>query len=469
MRTPNLLFLYTDEQAHDTLSCHGNNWIEMPNLNALAETSTVFERAYVTQPVCTPSRSTLMTGLWPHTNGCLRNNVPLRKETPCLPELLPAGEYVTGHFGKWHLGDEIFRQHGFDEWRNYEYYIAYYGPDRDRSSRSEYHRYLVGQGYEPDDAERDVFGRGFCARLPEEHGKPSWVAGQAIDFIEKNADRPFALFVNFLEPHMPFFGPRDDQYDPASIPLPANHQALPDETMPEKYALKSLEHSGMTEAKWRALRARYYGLCSLVDTHAGRILDAIKAKGLWDDTIIVFTSDHGDMMGSHRMTAKGVMYEEAVRVPMLVKMPNQHDAITVSGPVSHIDVLPTLLDLMGSGIPDELQGRSLRPVTESADARSEGDVFIEWNSASPTGGEPNNPGEEVIERTIITQDGWKLVLSSCGRHILFNLNDDPGETTNLHSRPEHAPLVRELTGRIRAWQERSDDNAEIVTTREEGA
>jgi len=464
MRSPNLLFLYTDEQAHDTLSCYGNSWIEMPNLNALAETSTVFERAYVTQPVCTPSRSTLMTGLWPHTNGCVRNNVPLRVETPCLPELLPEGEHVSGHFGKWHLGDEIFRQHGFDEWRNYEdNYIAYYGPDRDSAQRSEYHHYLVGQGYKPDNAKRNVFGRTFCARLPEEHGKPSWVAGQAIDFIERHAGRPFALCVNFLEPHMPFTGPRDGQYDPASIPMPGNHDALPDDKMPEKYAIKSREHSGMTEAKWRALRARYYGLCSLVDTHASRILDALKAKGLWDDTIIVFTSDHGDMMGSHRMTAKGVMYEEAIRVPMLVKAPGQREGWKVAGAVSHIDFLPTLLDLMGADAPEKLQGRSLRPVMESADARVEDDVFIEWNSASPTGGEPKNPGEEVIERTVVTQDGWKLVLSSCGRHILFDLNDDPGETKNLHGRAEHASRVRDLAARIEEWQKRSGDGAKIAT------
>jgi len=463
MRPPNLLFLYTDEQAHDTLSCYGNDWIEMPNLNALAEESTVFERAYVTQPVCTPSRSTLMTGQWPHTNGCIRNNVPLRKETPCLPEFLPEGRYVTGHFGKWHLGDEIFRQHGFDEWRNYEdMYLPHYGPDRDRAQRSEYHHYLLGQGYKPEDPKRNVFGRGFCARLPEEHGKPAWVAGQAVDFIERHAERPFALCVNFLEPHMPFFGPRDGQYDPESIPLPANHRALPDDSMPAKYSEKCSKRAGFTEAEWRALRARYYGLCSLVDTHAGRILDALKANGLWDDTVVVFTSDHGDMMGSHGMAEKGVMYEEAARVPMLIKAPGRHEASKVSGAVSHTDVLPTVLNLMGHGVPEGLQGRSLRPLMESGDAQAGDDVLIEWNSASPEGNEPKNPGEEVIERTIITQDGWKLVLSSCGKHILFNLDDDPGETTNLHGRSEHTPLVRDLEERIRTWQERSGDGAKIA-------
>lgn len=123
MDQPNLLFIYTDEQARGTLATYGNRRIEMPNLNRLASQSVVFDDAYVTQPVCTPSRSSLLTGLWPHTNGCIENNVPLRSETPCLPEMLsPAArrDMVTGHYGKWHLGDELFAQHGFDEWVSIE-------------------------------------------------------------------------------------------------------------------------------------------------------------------------------------------------------------------------------------------------------------------------------------------------------------------------------------------------------------
>lgn len=465
-KKPNLLFLYTDEQAFNTLACYGNDWIEMPNLNALAEQSVVFDRAYVTQPVCTPSRSTLMTGQWPHTNGCVRNNVPLQPATKCLPELLPEGEYVTGHYGKWHLGDEIFRQHGFDEWANYEdNYVAYYGPGRDRSERSAYHHYLLEQGYMPDSEDRNIFSRGFCCRLPEEHGKPAWIARRVVDFIERHRDETFALFVNFLEPHMPFFGPRDEQYEPETISLPHNHAALPDDSFPAKYVEKSSRKvpeaypgSERTEANWRTLRARYYGLCSLVDTHAGRILDALEQYGLWDNTIIVFTSDHGDMMGAHGQIGKGVMYEKAVRVPLLIKMPGQKQMKRVRGCVSHIDVLPTILDLMGSGVRYDLQGESLRPVMESNNPQVTEDVFVEWNNAAPDGRTgPKNPGEENDERAIITADGWKFVWSREGRHILFDLNKDPGETTNLYGRPEYAVRVDALLERIRSWQQRVGD------------
>lgn len=473
MTVPNLLFLYTDEQAFNTFACYGNTWIEMPNLNALAAQSTVFERAYVTQPVCTPSRSTLLTGLWPHTNECVANNIPLGKGTKCLPEWLPEGVYATGHYGKWHLGDEIFRQHGFDEWCNYEdSYIPFYGEGRDRECRSDYHHYLVEQGFEPDVSQQNLFSRNRAARMPEEHGKPAYVANRSIDFIERHASKPFALYVNFLEPHMPFFGPRDNQYNPEAIPLPPNLWDLPDDSMPKKYVDKSKQNVPEafpkkpvepSEAAWRNLRARYYGLCSLVDTHVGRILQTLRDKGLWDNTIIVFTSDHGDMMGAHGQTAKGVMYEEAVRVPMLIKMPGQNAMKRVEGLVSQLDVLPTVLDLMGQKIPEFLQGKSLKPVMESNTPRLEDDVFIEWNAAAPDGTMSKIPGEHADERAVLTADGWKFVWSSCGKHFLFNLNEDPYEKTNLYGRDRQTERVSDYMARIQQWQQKTHDKIGLIS------
>jgi len=119
-RKPNLLFIWTDEQRADTMAVYGNTKIHAPNLNRLADESVVFERAYVTQPVCTPNRSAVMTGLWPHTSGCIRNNIPLPAEIPCLPEILNDPDYRTAYMGKWHLGDEIFAQHAFQEWVSME-------------------------------------------------------------------------------------------------------------------------------------------------------------------------------------------------------------------------------------------------------------------------------------------------------------------------------------------------------------
>ena len=117
---PNLLFLWTDQQRPDTMKVYGNSWIEAPNLNRLASESVVFEKCCDTQPVCTPARSSVMTGFWPHQNGCTNNNIALLRETPCVPEILKDPDYRTAYFGKWHLGDEVDAQHGFQEWVSIE-------------------------------------------------------------------------------------------------------------------------------------------------------------------------------------------------------------------------------------------------------------------------------------------------------------------------------------------------------------
>ncbi len=466
---PNLLFIYTDEQAYRTMAAYGNERIETPNLNRLAAESVVFERAYVTQPVCTPSRSSLLTGLYPHTNGCTANNVPLSPDTPCLPEMVANRRYATGHHGKWHLGDEIYAQHGFEDWRSIEdMYIPYYSAGRDPTDRSTYHHFLIENGFAP--REGDLFSRGETARYPEQYSKPAYLAREASRFLREHRRDPFILYVNFLEPHMPFFGPRDDQHDPADIILPDNSAAYPTADQPSRARrlrerIREHGHSGLplkSEADWRRLIANYWGLCSLVDTHVGRILATLEECGLADNTIVVYTSDHGDMMGSHGLLTKGVMFEEAVRVPLLVRLPGQRKPQRVTAPVSQIDLVPTLLDLMGEAIPPELQGYSLRPVLEGTGDPREPNVFIEWNVREPETGaaeSPENAWESTADlvRSVVAPEGLKFNQSALGEHELYDLTRDPGETTNLVGAREMRPLIQRLTDHIRRWQERTGD------------
>ena len=478
MKKPNLLFIYTDEQAYKTMAAYGNPHIEMPNLDGLALVSTLYERAYVTQPVCTPSRSTLLTGQWPHTNGCTANNVPLSVDTRCIPEMLRDPEYVSAHFGKWHLGDEIFRQHGFDEWCSIDDgYREYYSPGRSRDIKSDYYHFLMSHGFGPDAG--DIFARGETARFPEEYSKPAFLADQAARFLRKNRDNPFLLFINFFEPHMPYFGPRDGQYPVSDIPLPPNFEHPPRKDQPLKtrvYREAYFEngHSGLplrTKADWKRLIANYWGLCSLVDTYIGKILTALTDLGLYDDTIIVFTSDHGDMMASHQLTAKCVMFEEAVRVPLIIKNAGQSAGGSVHVPVSQIDLVPTILKLLCGEIHEQCQGRSLMDTTHR-------DVFIEWqgpNSGIVWEGEERGPSipksmryevgsrtlaEHILDpvRTIITPDGWKLNYSTLGEHELYNLQDDPDELHNLAVTGTYGGVFDDLSERIRRWQVDSGDS-----------
>ena len=193
-RKPNLLFIWTDEQRADTMAVYGNRKIRVPNFNKLAAESIVFKNAYVTQPVCTPNRAAVMTGLWPHNSGLLTNNIPLPKETRCLNELIDDPDYRTAYMGKWHLGDEIFAQHGFEEWVSIEYYSRHYRKHRDKTKKSDYHYFLEGLGYKPDKG--DYFSRAFAARRPIEHCKPKFLETKACEFLRRHRSEPFILNIN---------------------------------------------------------------------------------------------------------------------------------------------------------------------------------------------------------------------------------------------------------------------------------
>ena len=468
---PNLLFLWTDEQRADTMAAYGNRKIHAPNLNKLAGESVVFRNAYVAQPVCTPDRSTVMTGLWPHTSGCTTNNVPLPDDVPCLNEILADADYRTGYMGKWHLGDEIFAQHGFQQWVSIEdNYIKHYRQGRDRAARSSYHHFLVEKGYKPN--AKNVFTRDFAARRPLEHCKPKFLEQEACKFLHRHRDQPLILCVNFLEPHMPFFGPLDNEHDPERIDLPANFDDPLEENEPLRYRLlrESYRAQYPDEAAWRRLIARYWGLVTQVDRSVGAILRTLAKLGLEENTIVAYTSDHGDMMGSHKLLAKTVMYEESTRIPWLMRIPGPGaPRKVIDDPVSQIDLVPTLLDLMGAGRNDRLPGHSLARLIEGR-APAEDHVFIQWNPGAGfrTPRKVDFATKEEIARvarestrTVVSPDRWKLCLSDLDKSQLFNLAADPHETTNLIDRSEHRDVVRRLTAKIHKWQASVDDEVEV--------
>lgn len=482
---PNLLFILTDEQRADSLF---SDDVSLPNINRLASRSCFFEEAYCTQPVCTPSRGSLMTGLYPHAHGAVSNNVALPPEMRCLPELLPAAiraRYRTAHHGKWHLGDEIFAQHGFDEWVGSEdQYFAQYREGRDKGALSPYNQWLRGHGFKPDDGE--FFSRDRACCLPEAFGKPAFAAEQACRFLAEAGRDPFILYVNFLEPHMPFFGPRSGRYDPATLRLPGNFGPQPGDGLPlhlraERFRREGFEWYDLAgEAGWRQMTAAYRGLCTLVDEMVGRILSALEANGQAENTIIVFTSDHGEMMGSHGILGKSVMNQEAVRVPLVVRLPGQDRPQRISGPFSQIDLMPTLLELLGAEPDTPLHGQSRAPLLGGNDTRLEDDVVVSWNEhpdhleavarapaqewQTEVAGTRERYFAAMTEpvRTLITPDGWRFSTSpQLGEPQLFNLREDPGELQNLAKDPAQSPRMKDLTRRLEDWQARTGDTVPL--------
>ncbi|MCC5790162.1 MAG: sulfatase-like hydrolase/transferase [Opitutales bacterium] len=485
---PNLLFVFTDEQRADTLNDDGPG-PTLPNLRQLRDQSCWMEETYCTQPVCTPSRSSMMTGLYPHATGAYGNNKRLREEVPCLPELLSPEarrDYATGYFGKWHLGDEVFAQHGFDTWVSIEdEYHKHNRPGRDPEARSNYHQFLLDQGFKPD-KKNGLFSRDRSSTLPEPFGKPAFLANEVTQWIEGQGAKPWIAYVNFLEPHMPFFGPRTAPHEPGELPpgydvIPSPKDCLDLRLRSERFFQRGFEwYNLQTEEGWRRMAAAYWGLCELIDYHTGRILKSLEASGQADNTIIVFTSDHGEMMGSHRCLAKGVMQQDSVRVPCLIRLPGQKKGQRVTGPFSQIDLVPTLLELLNQEVPDHLHGCSRAPILGGDAVHLNEDVLIQWNGNPP---EERTVDEETPEflndiagspervqaatqqntRTLITADGWRWSRNpELEDHELFHLAEDPLERSNLAQDPSQSDRIRSLDERLNAAMLKVDDPGKPV-------
>ena len=454
------------------MRCYGNDWIETPHLDALAERSFVFENAYVTQPVCTPSRASIMTGLYPQTAGTVRNGIPLKRETKTIAEMV-SSEYIRAHYGKWHLGDDTAPQHGFEDWVSIEgFHQGRAFGEEQRGLESDYHRFLRDQRVDPPPHGVSYEAWAAGAKLSEELTQAAFVGNEAERFVREWAgsdrSRPFMLFANFFEPHPPYTGPLNGLYDPALIPVgpaflkrPAGGSLL-NRLRANYYLAGNLNplaveggdlHDTTTEAGWRKLRAQYFANVTLVDRNVGRILDALDDSGAAADTIIVFTSEHGEMAGDHGMLEKRALYEEASRVPLLINVPWMGQTRRVSGSIGQIDLIPTLLDLMGQPVPGQLEGQSRTSVLRADASLQDNQVFLQWNGEGDRDlGNPSiNRMVSVPWRSVVTGDRWKLNLSPGDQCELYNLNADPHEMMNLYDLPAHRDRVREMAAMVRLW------------------
>ena len=481
---PNLVFILPDRQRRDTLACYGNDWIQVPHLNRLADESLVFEHCYVTQAVCCPSRASIMCGLYPVDAGMPVNRHILPRDVPTIAEML-TDDYHAGYIGKWHLGDEILAQHGFDEWIPcFDHWWADYTSAESRNQLSPYHHWLVDHGFEPDvqhPAGR-AFSDDFRAKLPVEYHMATWLGEQAALFIERNAQRPFVLYVSSKEPHPPFTSPFDDLYDPETLPVDETFRTYPEghslfNRIRAEFWMQAVHSGGFdltTEMGCRRMRSNYYGCISLVDGMVGRILGALDDAGLRNETIVVFTSDHGEMVGTHGHVEMRSPYEESSQVPLLVRAPWLTESQRrVGGNFSQIDFVPTLLDLLGQSVPEHLPGASRADVLRGNAEMSDTDVVIQHNGVGDrdltSAAESHTMAPERVRqlnllktapwRSVVTADRWKLTLCAADQGELFDLTSDPAETTNLFDRPEHRDRVRWMAARLRLWQEEVGDTA----------
>ncbi|WP_325434795.1 choline-sulfatase [Pseudomonas nitroreducens] len=435
---PNILFIMADQMAAPLLPFYdAQSPIKLPNLSRLAGEGVVFDSAYCNSPLCAPSRFTLVSGQLPTKIGAWDNAADFAADIPTYAHYLRRLGYRTALSGKMHFcgPDQL---HGYEERLTSDIYPADYGWavnwDEPDVRPSWYHNMS------------SVLQAGPCVRTNQLDFDEEVVfkARQYLyDHVREHPEQPFCLTVSMTHPHDPYTIPREywDLYRDEDIPLPAVQIAQGEQDPHSQRLLKVIDLWGqeMPEEKVRAARRAYFGACSYVDAQIGALLRTLEDCDLGDDTLIVFSGDHGDMLGERGLWYKMHWFEMAARVPLLVHAPRRFAPRRVSQSVSTVDLLPTLVELAGGQVEPgiNLDGRSLLPHLQG------------------TGGHDEAIGEYTAEGTVsplmmIRRGDFKFVYSEQDPCLLFDLTNDPRELENLVDSPAHANLVRDLLGEARA-------------------
>jgi uncharacterized sulfatase len=425
-RPPNLVFIYTDDQARWGVGAYGNREVVTPHLDRLARDGATFTNAFTCTPVCSPSRAGMFTGrlgtqvgITDWINPKAEPDLGLSPSAVLWPELLKAGGYATGLFGKWHLGDL----------------------DRFHPTRQGYDVFMGfrGGGNTPLDPTLEVGG----VPAKRSGATADLITDAALAFLEAHKNGPFLVSLHFREPHAPYAPTREVD----RAPLAGLDPTIPD-------------HPDLPVDRVKTLTRNYYASIHSVDRNVGRVREALDRLGVAGRTIVIFTSDHGYMIGHHGLWHKGNaswlargrtghrpnMFEESIRVPLLVAWPGVvRPGTTVERVVSNLDTFPSVLELVGIGAPENLRvhGRSWVPLLRGESPAWDDTLFGQYDM---------HHYQEARMRMVRTPR-WKLVrhFEPGGADELYHLAADPGETANLAAAPEHAATRADLDAKLRAW------------------
>ena len=477
-RPLNLLFLMTDQHHAAALGCTGNPVVKTPHLDRLAAGGARFANSFCVVPYCSPTRLAIVTGRYPSTLGLGRN---IERETDSADPLRlrePAETYLhrlaalgchCHQLGKWHIGDpaelscfpEVKQDREVPIGRLSQRWKATGAKRFDDGPRpGEVDR--VGQVYLPEATaaahrrlqeqkakpkqDVGVIGRSL---LKPEFSYDAVLAEYCIELIRRHRNEPFAITYSVSPPHAPFVAPAPyyDLYDPARLPLPATWSDRPPQWA---HSFSARMGDVFGEAGCREYLRCYYAQVSMMDWCMGQILDALDQCGLSDRTLVIFTSDHGNMLGQHGMMEKGsgAFYDDLMRVPLLMRLPGRISAGTIcAAPAASVDLAPTILDYLGAPPLAKGHGRSLRPLLADG-ATDERPLF----------GERNEPDSPAVSRMIRTGQ-WKLCLLPGGKKELYDLQQDPNEIRSRADDPALAAVVKQLTAQLVEHMRRVGDPA----------
>ena len=486
-KRPNILWFCTDQQRFDTIHALGNPHINTPNLDRLVEEGVAFTHAFCQSPICTPSRASFLTGRYPgNVRGCMNGNEEWGEGAPLVTALLAENGYDCGLSGKFHLAGA----HGREEPRPNEdgYRVFHWSHDpQDRyPSGHAYADWLAAQGYSLRDLREDP------ASIPPELHQTTWCTDRAIEFLsEKRRQGPWLMSINVFDPHSPFDPPQEyrDRYDSSKMPSPLFRQS---DLTSQAVIPGDFQNPSRPPHEFNAqdVIASYYAMIELIDENVGRLLTALEETGQRENTIIIFTSDHGEMLGDHGLLLKGCrFYEGLVRVPLIISWPGhfplQDELVSENEPeedgssqeeetaveesedgapgedspapagfvsgalVELIDIAPTLLELAGLSVPPRMQGRSLLPILRGEKQPDHHRDFVRCEFYRALN--PDIPGRERYEgsyATMYRDNRHKIVVYHGHDHgELYDLENDPGEFENLWDDPDYADLRFDLMRR----------------------
>jgi len=429
MAQTNLLFITTDQQRWDSLPCYGLDFIETPYLDRLAREGTVFERCYTAAPLCVPCRGAWMSGQWPSVTGVVGNS-DWFDDSQCWPTRLRAAGYRTAAIGKMHFNP-------WDHMGGFQERII--AEDKRHTYLPDHHaQFLQCHGLErPHPTQNPGYFEWLAAPVTPMERRfhvDGYVGDRAAEWLEACGDEPFAAWVSFAGPHDPYDPPEDmaAMYYDAAIPEPVGSAdelgAKPRVQQARNRgslnnSMYRIDPSLATPEQIRRWRAHYYANITLIDEGIGKVLAALEESGSLDDTLIVFSSDHGDALGDHGLTYKGFFYEGMAHVPLIARGPAgpagaAGPQVTAEarcpGLVSSLDVVPLFYEVCQTPVPEGLQGASILPMLTEPSAAGRDCVFSE------------NGG-----RAMAFDGQWKYVHYESGEAELYDLSADPDEVTNL--------------------------------------
>ncbi len=419
-RPPNVVFILPDEWRAQALGCMGNPDVQTPHLDGLASEGVLFNNTFANSPVCCPARACILTGTYTSQTGMVANDLRLKEDKRTIADLFAKGGYRTGYVGKWHLdGGPRYpgyvppgpRRHGFEYWAanecNHNYFYNWYFRDENVP--------IVTEEYEPE----------FWTKL-------------AIEFLYESQDRPFFLMLATGAPHDPYLAPEEylKRYDPEKLSMEPNW-------------VKGVRGAGRKEI------AGYYASITAIDDQVGALLQALRELGLEDNTIVLFSSDHGNMLGSHGKVLKRKPWEESIRVPGIVRFPKAVARGRKSNALfSHVDFAPTLLALCGLPVPGDMQGTDLSNVVLGRESEGPDAAYFQIFGPYLAG------GLESAWRGIRTTD-FMYARREAGPWLLYDLKRDPYEMDNLINEPSLQGKMKQLDAQLIAWMNRIGDSWQL--------